>query len=82
MNLAVGHGECLNEDIGHVPGNDPDFFDRAFAAHVDHLRRQVHPIRRPYEEKYRGVDVIGIDQKPEPSPGRYSFRSGMISRSL
>ncbi len=69
VDLAVGDREGLDEEVGHVAGDDADLLDRALAPQVDDLRRQVHAIRRPDEEQHRGIGLVGVDLEPERLAG-------------
>ena len=69
MDLAIGDGQRLDEEVGHVAGDDADLLDRALAPHVDDLRRHVDSIDRPDEQQDRGIDPVRVDLEPERLAG-------------
>src|SRR5208283_4091462 len=69
MDLTMGDGERLHEQVWHVPRHDADLRDRALAAQAHKPGRKVDAIGRTNEKQHRRVYLVGIDQQPERVAG-------------
>jgi hypothetical protein len=62
--------KSLHKKVGHIFLRNENFFNRAFAGHVDDFGRQVNTIGRAHEQHHSGTRIIGIDQEPDTIPRR------------
>ena len=61
VDAAVGHGQGLDEEVGHVLFHDADLAHDALAVEPDHFGRQINAVGRPGEQQNRAACAVGVD---------------------